>query len=67
MMITYQVEDTLGVFLVFSALCKEEQSLSCLLCMCRIGVSDVLGFLITEVSGEVLVFHGSIAEPKVFL
>lgn len=62
-----QVEDTLRVILVFSTLCEEEQALPCLLCVCRVRMSDVLGLLIAQVCGEMLVFQGDIAEPEVFL
>ena len=55
------------MILVFSTLGKEEQTLPCLLCVCRVGVSNFLGLLVTQICGEVLVCQGGIAEPEILL
>lgn len=55
------------MFLVFSSLCEEKETLPCLGGVCSIGVGNVLSFLVVKVCCEVLVLQGSFAEPKVFL
>ena len=55
------------MFLVFSSLCEEKETLPCLGGVCSIGVGNVLSFLVVKVCCKVLVLQGSFAEPKVFL
>ena len=55
------------MILILSALSVEEETLSCLGGMCGIGMRDVLGLLIAEVSGKVSMFEGCIAKPEVLL
>lgn len=53
---TDQVEDSLGVFLVFSSLCEEKETLPCLSGVCSIWVGNVLSLLVVKVCRQVLVF-----------
>ena len=52
---TDQVEDSLRVFLVFSSLCEEKETLPCLGGVCSIWVGNILNFLIVKVCCKVLV------------
>ena len=52
---TDQVENSLGVFLVFSSLREEKETLPCLGGVCSIRVRNVLSFLIVKVCCKVLV------------
>ena len=52
---TDQVENSLGVFLVFSSLCEEKETLPCLRGVCSIRVGNVLSFLVVKVCCKVLV------------
>lgn len=52
---TDQVENSLGVFLIFSSLCEEKETLPCLGGVCSIRVGNVLSFLMVEVCCQVLV------------
>ena len=52
---TDQVKNSLGVFLVFSSLCEEKETLPCLGGVCSIWVGNVLSFLIVKVCCKVLV------------
>ena len=52
---TDQVENSLRVFLVFSSLCEEKETLPCLGGVCSIRVGNVLRFLIVKVCCKVLV------------
>ncbi len=52
---TDQVENSLGVFLVFSSLCEEKETFPCLGGVCSIWVGNVLSLLVVKVCRKVLV------------
>ena len=64
---TDQVDDTLGLRLVFSSLGEEKQTLASLRSMSGVGASDIGGFLAAKIISQVLVFDGLVAEPEKLL
>ena len=52
---TDQVENSLGMFLVFSALSEEKETLPCLGGVCSIRVGNILGLLVVKICRQVLV------------